>query len=121
MPVAFSAISAAPGTFCQLPPAKTGIKYQWHIPCSTGPRMNVSLYLATAAMNAGTLWQEVIAENLAGFSIAGGARKQKNSFSAIPAGKPPGIASLSGGNYVLHSASPFRQALPTLRFLQMAS
>jgi len=82
--------------------------------------MNVSLYQATAALNVGARWQDVIARNLAGSSIPG-ARKQEISFSAIPAGKPPGIASLSGGNYVLPSASPFRPALPTLRFLQMAS
>jgi hypothetical protein len=82
--------------------------------------MNVSLYQGTAALNAGTRWQDVITENLAGSSIPG-ARKQEISFSAIPGGKVPGIASLNGGNCVMPSASPFRRALPTFRFLQMAS
>jgi hypothetical protein len=82
--------------------------------------MNVSQYQATAALNADTRWQEVIAENPVG-SLIPGARKQEICFSAVPAGKAPRIASLNGGNYVMPSASPFRRALPTLRFLQMAS
>ena len=82
--------------------------------------MNVSLYQATAALNADTPWQDVIAENLADSSIPG-ARKQEISFSAIPGVKAPRIASLNGGNCVMPSASLFRRALPTLQFVQMAS
>jgi flagellar basal-body rod protein FlgF len=66
--------------------------------------MNVSLYQAAAAMNANARWQEVISENLAGCSIPG-ARKQEVSFSAVSAGKAPGLAGLSGGNYLMPSAT----------------
>src|ERR1035437_9328438 len=47
--------------------------------------MDVSLYQAAAAMNAGSRWQEVIAENLAASQVPG-FKKQNLTFSAVQAG-----------------------------------
>jgi flagellar basal body rod protein FlgG len=66
--------------------------------------MNVSLYQAAAAMNANSRWQQVIAENLAGANVPG-SRKQDVSFSAVSAGLAPGSSSLTGGGYVMPSAT----------------
>ncbi|WCJ58206.1 flagellar hook-basal body protein [Fontisphaera persica] len=47
--------------------------------------MNVSLYQASAAMNAATRWQELIAENLAGAPVTG-YKKRELSTEAVQAG-----------------------------------
>jgi flagellar basal-body rod protein FlgF len=47
--------------------------------------MDVSLYQAAAAMNAGSRWQEVISENLAASQIPG-FKKQNLSFTAVQSG-----------------------------------
>jgi flagellar basal body rod protein FlgG len=47
--------------------------------------MDVSLYQAAAAMNAGSRWQEVISDNLAANQVTG-FKKQDLSFSAVQAG-----------------------------------
>src|ERR1700722_15767765 len=52
------------------------------------PRMNVSLYQAAAAMNANSLWQDVISGNLASSSIPG-FKKQELSLAAVRAGLMP--------------------------------
>jgi flagellar basal body rod protein FlgG len=47
--------------------------------------MDVSLYQAAAAMNAGSRWQEVISDNLAANQVSG-FKRQELSFSAVQAG-----------------------------------
>lgn len=47
--------------------------------------MNVSLYQASAAMNAASRWQELIAENLAGAPVTG-YKKRELSTAAVQAG-----------------------------------
>lgn len=47
--------------------------------------MDVSLYQAAAAMNAGSRWQEVISDNLAANQVPG-FKKQNLSFSSVQAG-----------------------------------
>jgi flagellar basal body rod protein FlgG len=54
--------------------------------------VNVSLYQAASALNAGSRWQEVISENLASSSIPG-YKKQDLSFTAVQAGLMPRGAS----------------------------
>ena len=56
--------------------------------------MDVSLYQAAAAMNAGSRWQEVISENLAASQIPG-FKKQTLSFNAVQAGFMDGAAGAS--------------------------
>jgi flagellar basal body rod protein FlgG len=56
--------------------------------------MDISLYQAAAAMNAGSRWQEVISENLAASQIPG-FKKQTLSFNAVQSGFMDGAAGAS--------------------------
>jgi flagellar basal-body rod protein FlgF len=64
--------------------------------------MNVSLYQASAAMNAQARWQELITQNLAAGSVPG-YRKHDISFTAIEAGMPSSAL----------NASAMRNAMPS--------
>jgi len=65
--------------------------------------VNISLYQASAAMNANARWQEVISENLASSSIPG-FKRQDLSFSAVQAGLMPQGAGAQKLNFVLPQA-----------------
>ena len=68
--------------------------------------MNVSLFQATAALNANARWQEAIAENLASSGI-NGFKKQDLSFSAVQGG----LMSASSGT----AGAPAQFALPSVK------
>ena len=69
--------------------------------------MNVSLFQATAALNANARWQEAIAENLASSGI-NGFKKQDLSFSSVQAGLMLPLDSAAAGpdaHFALPSAT----------------
>lgn len=71
--------------------------------CSTGRKMNVSLYQAAAAMNAQARWQDLITQNLASSSVPG-FRKREISFSAVQAGLGPAGGNAADSRYLMPTA-----------------
>ncbi|HYG21188.1 MAG TPA: flagellar hook-basal body protein [Verrucomicrobiae bacterium] len=67
--------------------------------------MNVSLYQASAAMNAHSRWQELITHNLTAGSVPG-YRKRDISFSAVEAGHPGAALNASQISTVMPAARP---------------
>lgn len=66
--------------------------------------MDVSLYQAAAAMNATERWQDMIADNLATASVAGG-RKRDISFSSVQAGVDANASRTGRANYMIPTAT----------------
>lgn len=86
--------------------------------------MNVSLYQASAAMNAQMRWQELIIDNLSAGSVPG-FRKRDMSFSAVQAGFPATAANNTSMPSVMpaaHAGTNFQpgQLRPTRNQLDFA-